>query len=166
MITRTKQMIEAANVVVPGRAQIEISHHYGIDQFDSVGAVLIDLINREYCKKLILMFPKQRHPEHCHIKKEETFLIVHGSITISLNGESRVYKRGDLLVVERNVRHSFYSENGVIMEELSSTHYPSDSYYTDVDIQAATERKTIIQFWPSDASEAKEKEAMLASVAC
>ena len=46
---------------------------YDMDKFEKVGALLITIINRDYCKKLIAQLPGQSHPSHYHEKKEETF---------------------------------------------------------------------------------------------
>jgi sialic acid synthase SpsE/quercetin dioxygenase-like cupin family protein len=147
IVQRINAMIQRAGVVVPGQAELEISHHYGVDRFDEVGATIINLVNRSYCKKLIVVMPGQSHPEHFHKVKEETFLVLHGDITISLEGTSREYGPGSLLVVERGMRHSFQSRGGVIMEEISSTHHKGDSYYSDPAIVTVDERKTQIAYW-------------------
>jgi N-acetylneuraminate synthase len=147
IVKRAKDTIRQAGVVIPGQADFEISHHYGVDRFEETGATLISLVNREYCKKLIVVLPGQRHPEHYHKRKEETFLVIHGRITIVLNGERKELTRGDVLVVERCARHSFQSDIGCIMEELSTTHYPDDSFYTDPAIAPVEERKTSITYW-------------------
>ena len=39
-------------VVVPGQADLEISHHYGLEKFEETGLTMITVVNREYCKKL------------------------------------------------------------------------------------------------------------------
>jgi N-acetylneuraminate synthase len=147
IVQRINSMIQETRVIVPGQAELEISHHYGVARFEEVGATIINLVNREYCKKLIVMLPGQRHPEHCHKLKEETFLVVHGDISINLAGTRKDYGPGDLLVVERGTPHSFESRGGMIMEEISSTHYKGDSYYTDPSIVPVDERKTLISYW-------------------
>ncbi len=38
----------------------------------------------------------------------------------------------------------------MIMEEISSTHHKGDSYYTDPEIVAVDERKTLISYWLGD----------------
>ena len=45
------------------------------------------------------------------------------------------------------VRHEFSSENGSIVEEISSTHYKDDSYYTDPAIMENKQRKTLLTYW-------------------
>jgi quercetin dioxygenase-like cupin family protein len=147
IVNRVRDVLRNANAVVPAQAHFEISHHRGLDRFEDTGAVLITLVNRDYCKKLIVLLPGQSHPEHRHKEKEETFLVAHGSITIDLNGNKHEYKRGDLLMVERGARHSFSTAEGVVMEELSSTHHNDDSYYSDPDIGPAVDRKTFVTYW-------------------
>lgn len=147
IMQRINAMIQQAGVVVPGQAELEISHHYGVERFEEVGATIINLVNREYCKKLIVMLPGQRHPEHYHKLKEETFLVLSGDIAIEIGGNTRECGPGDLLVVERSVPHSFRSRQGVIMEEISSTHHKGDSYYSDPLIAPVDERKTLIAYW-------------------
>ena len=147
IVRRVNSMIQHAAVVVPGQAEFEISHHYGVERFEEIGATIINLVNREYCKKLIVMLPGQRHPEHHHELKEETFLVLHGDISIDLEGVRKECVSGDLLVVERGVRHSFRTRQGVIMEEISSTHRKGDSYYSDPAIAPVDERKTQISYW-------------------
>ena len=36
-----------------------------------------------------------------------------------------------MVTVERGSRHAFSSQEGVVFEELSTTHYPNDSFYDD-----------------------------------
>ena len=120
-------------MVVPAGSSFEISHHYGIDSFEEIGVTIIDCINREYCKKILVVLPGQSHPVHYHVKKEETFVVLHGTLEITLDGVSRTLHKGDLMTVERNVRHSFSSPEGCVFEEISSTHYLNDSFYDDTD---------------------------------
>ncbi|HUB33110.1 MAG TPA: cupin domain-containing protein, partial [Bryobacteraceae bacterium] len=107
----------------------------------------------------IVMLPGQWHPEHHHKLKEETFLVVHGDITIDLEGERRECGPGDLLVVERGMRHSFRTRQGLIMEEISSTHRKGDSYYSDAAIAPVDERKTLISYWLGAVEEPAGKRA-------
>jgi N-acetylneuraminate synthase len=118
-----------------------------MDHFAEFGLVMITVVNREYCKKLIAMLPGQTHPEQYHLKKEETFVILHGSMTLWLEGEQREAGRGDVITVQRCVKHKFHSKEGVVFEEISSTHFPDDSIYTDTSIAANTRRKTLLTYW-------------------
>lgn len=146
-VRKTKALLEAGHVVIPGQSDLEISHHYGMDRFEEFGLVMITVINREYCKKLIVMLPGQTHPEQLHQRKEETFVILHGRMTIWLDGEGIEAKRGDVVTVQRGVRHTFHSPEGVVFEEISSTHHSDDSFYTDPAINANPQRKTLLTHW-------------------
>jgi len=147
IVQQVKKLLSEGNVVVPGMATLEISHHYGLDLFDETGCTIINVVNREYCKKLIVVLPGQEHPEQCHKIKEETFVVLHGEVDITLNGEKKRCQRGDVTTVTRGTRHIFSSRTGAIIEEISSTHYKDDSYYTDDTIHENKDRKTIISHW-------------------
>ena len=146
-VDAVKKLLAKGHIVVPGKSDLEISHHYGMPKFHEFGLVMITVVNREYCKKLLVMLPGQTHPEQHHIKKEETFLILHGEIEIALDGVPATYRSGDVVTVARGVRHKFHSKHGVVLEELSSSHYPDDSYYTDPAIHQNTNRKTLLTYW-------------------
>ena len=137
-------MLEQAGVSYPGRANFEVSHHYGIDKIYEFGIVMLTVVNREYCKKLIIVLPNQKHPEQYHLKKEETFHVLYGELDLTLNGELKVLRKGDVCTIERNTKHCFSSKSGAIIEELSTNHDSNDSYYTDDNIMKNQERKTII----------------------
>lgn len=144
---KIRQLIVKSDVPLPGKFDLELSHHYGIDNFETVGATIIRCINREYCKTIIITLPGQKNPTHYHMKKEETFQVLYGDLILEMNGASKEYKRGDIIIVEREVRHSFTSKNGAIFEEVSTTHYKEDSYYEDEKVVANKNRKTEMTFW-------------------
>lgn len=146
-IGKVQEMLIESKVHLPHMLQFELSHHYGIERLEECGAVIINCINRQYCKKLIIMLPGQRHPVHFHKKKEETFQILSGELFLDLGHGEEVYRPGDIILVEKGVKHSFRSEKGTIFEEISSTHYPDDSYYDDQDILKNKNRKTEMTFW-------------------
>jgi hypothetical protein len=52
-----------------------------------VGAVLINVINRAYAKKVLVQLPGQTHPLHFHKLKEETFLVLWGELISELESE-------------------------------------------------------------------------------
>ena len=91
--------------------------------------------------------PKQKHPLHCHIKKEETFQVLYGDLILNLEGKEKLLKQGDMQTIESNMNHSFLSDNGCIFEEISTTHYPNDSFYRDEKIINNKNRKTYMTFW-------------------
>ncbi|MEK7658926.1 MAG: N-acetylneuraminate synthase family protein [Patescibacteria group bacterium] len=147
IITQMRKFLEEAKIALPNRLEIEISHHYGIDDFYNHGAVIITCVNREYCKKLIVLFPNQSHPMHMHKQKEETFQILYGDLAINLDGIEKEYKPGDIILVQRGAKHDFKTKNGAILEEISTTHFKNDSFYDDEKIAENENRKTKLTHW-------------------
>jgi len=147
IIERSKLHFESAGVVIPNRSAVEVSHHYGIDRFDEFGIVMVTVVNRDYCKKVIGVFPGQTNPEHLHKRKEETFVCLSGTLLVDLGGEIHTLTPGDILTVEVGTPHSFSSPDGAVFEEISSTHFVNDSFYTDESINDNPDRKTKISVW-------------------
>ncbi len=147
IVQRVKEILNKSNVPIPPKVDLEISHHYGIERFDQSGLVMITIVNREYCKKMIIMLPGQSHPEQLHKQKEETFHILWGDVWIMLDGKEKLCKAGEVVVIERGVKHSFHSDRGVVIEEISSTHYVNDSFYSDAAIMKNKSRKTLLTYW-------------------
>ena len=146
-IAKVRDMLIDSKVQLPHTLQFELSHHYGLERLEEWGAVIINCVNREYCKKLIIMLPGQRHPSHFHKRKEETFQVISGELFLDLGEGEKSYRPGDIILVERGVKHSFRSDKGCIFEEVSGTHFVDDSYYDDAQILKNTNRKTEMTFW-------------------
>lgn len=144
---RVKELLSHTRMAVPGGADLEVSHHYGLERFDEVGLVIITVVNRGYCKKLLVSLPGQMHPEQYHEKKEETFHVIHGEIMLELDGEPMLCRAGDVVTIEPGVRHKFKTETGAVIEEISTTHNLNDSFYTDPAIMANKQRKTLLTYW-------------------
>jgi sialic acid synthase SpsE/mannose-6-phosphate isomerase-like protein (cupin superfamily) len=128
---RVTALLRTGNIVVPGHAAMEISHHYGLERFDEYR---ITAINREYCKKPIVVLPGQKHPAPHHEHKEETFHVLHGSLSLTLDGMTRDCGPGEAAVAGRGVHHAVESAGGAVFEEISSTHHLADSCHLDTEI--------------------------------
>ncbi len=146
-VDRVKAVLRSSHIVVPGKSELEISHHYGMEKFADFGLTMVTVVNREYCKKLIVLLPGQAHPEQFHRNKEETFVVLNGRMTVWLDGEPRTVEAGDVITVQREVRHRFHTDEGIVFEEISSTHHPDDSFYTDPAIARNPRRKTFLTHW-------------------
>ena len=144
-----KGMIYEAQLTLGNDFQIELSHHDGIEQFRRTGAAIINVVNRDYCKKLVVTLPGQNHPPHAHKIKEETFQLLWGDLEVTLNGTTVRMEPGDKMLVEPGQMHSFRSSGGGIFEEISTKHFTNDSYYADERINKMDllERKTVLENW-------------------
>jgi len=144
-----KGQIFEAGIVLGDEYPIEISHHYGLESFRQTGCILVNLVNREYAEKLIILLPSQSHPLHHHKKKEETFRLLWGDVEVSQNGETVPMAPGESLLIQRGDVHGFTSVGGAILQEVSTTHIVGDSYYEDVRIRELDpmQRKTMLERW-------------------
>jgi sialic acid synthase SpsE/mannose-6-phosphate isomerase-like protein (cupin superfamily) len=142
-----KKLINECKITIPGGANLEISHHYGIEKFNENGLTMITIVNREYCKKLLISLPGQRHPEQYHKIKGETFYVIYGQVKMILDDIESILNPGDVLTIQPGVRHAFSTDTGSIMEEISSTHFLNDSFYTDEKISQNQNRKTFLTYW-------------------
>ncbi|MCR4874251.1 MAG: N-acetylneuraminate synthase family protein [Clostridia bacterium] len=149
IIHDVKGMLAEANIVVGPDFELELSHHYGLDKFREYGATIVNIINREYCKKLIIMLPGQKHPNHYHKVKEESFQVLYGKLDLIMDGKYQEVRTGEVVTVKRNSQHAFSSKDGCIFEEISTTHVKNDSYYEDERIAKLDlmQRKTILENW-------------------
>ncbi|HEX7336629.1 MAG TPA: N-acetylneuraminate synthase family protein [Gemmatimonadales bacterium] len=144
-----KAMLNEARVVLNTDFEAEFSHHYGLARFKDWGATIISCVNRSYCKKLVIQTPGQRHPSHYHKRKEETFQVLHGILEVIIDGRRRTLHPGDTLLLQQGVWHEFWTDTGVIFEEISTTHYNDDSFYEDKEINRLerAQRKTVVNHW-------------------
>jgi sialic acid synthase SpsE/mannose-6-phosphate isomerase-like protein (cupin superfamily) len=144
-----KGMLNEARIALSTDFEAEFSHHYGVPRFPEWGATIIDCINREYCKKLIIQIPGQRHPLHYHKRKEESFQMLWGVLHLELEGRPRTLYPGDIALIQQGVWHAFRTETGAIFEEISTTHFNDDSFYEDKAINQIprAQRKTRVNNW-------------------
>lgn len=148
-VHEVKALLNEARISLNSEFEVEYSHHYGISRFREYGAVIINCINREYCKKILVQLPGQNHPLHFHKLKEETFQVLYGKLTVSVDGHVRTLKPGEVYLVMPGVWHSFWTDTGCVFEEVSTTHYNNDSTYKDANINKLQrhERKTVVDHW-------------------
>lgn len=146
----TKQInkfVKEANLVIPEDCVLEISAHYGLDDYKNNGCAIFSLVNREYCKKYIILLPEQKHPTQFHKIKEETFILISGDLELVVDNKTHNLSKGSIYVIQRGSEHQMTSKNGCIIEELSTTHIPDDSYYLDNSINENKNRKFVVNYW-------------------
>jgi len=147
IVKKIKKLINKSKILIPNGVDLEISHHYGLDNFSKYGISMFNIVNYEYCKKIIAVFPNQKHPEQYHKIKKETFHILYGELKLKINGKNINLKQKDIVTIKPGDKHAFFSKTGCIFEEISSNHKINDSYYTDSRVLKNKNRKTFIKFW-------------------
>jgi N-acetylneuraminate synthase len=98
----------------------------------------------------LILLPNQKHPSHFHKIKEESFIILSG--TLLLKDGKRIFnlKEGDVIHLKKNSWHDFIAgSNGCIFEEISTTSLRNDSFYKNnkINAQKLEQRKTFINKW-------------------
>tara|TARA_R110002110_G_scaffold109819_2_gene273774 strand:- start:1133 stop:2632 length:1500 start_codon:yes stop_codon:yes gene_type:complete len=149
-IHEVKGYLNESNIFVPSDSDMEISHHYGIENIFDTGCFISTIVNNnEYANKILVILRGQKHPSHYHLKKDETFYIISGELFLILEGNEIKLSKGSKYRIPRNTVHSFYTNTGCIIEEISTTHYNNDSNYLDPKISKITrsERKTKVFNW-------------------
>ena len=147
IVEKLRSFVKEARINLPYGVLMEISHHYGLENFYSTGMAMITIVNEEYCKKILFLLPGQQHPEQFHKQKKETFHVIYGTLNLELDGRPFLLKPGETQTVKAGVRHKFYSDSGCVIEEISTTHKNEDSFYVDDQIQSNVNRKTVVNFW-------------------
>ncbi len=149
LIHDVKGMLYEANIAIGDKFELELSHHYGIEHFRHYGATIINILNREYCKKILVVLPGQQHPVHYHKIKEESFQVLAGTLKLTLDEKEILVDAGEVITIERGKKHAFTSDRGCIFEEISTTHVKNDSYYDDnrINEMSLSDRKTIFENW-------------------
>jgi N-acetylneuraminate synthase len=154
IMLQVKGMLNNAKIFIGRDSSVEVSHHYGLERFREFGCVIINCINRAYCKKIIVQLPRQKHPYHYHDKKEETFQLLYGDLEVELEGKRTRLDVGDTSLIKPKQWHKFHTLDGAIFEEVSTTHYNEDSLYEDEKIARfpREKRKTKIDNWEAAVS--------------
>ena len=61
--------------------------------------------------------PGKQVPDHDHPQTEQVMAIIDGEATVTVAGERREVKAGDVIVINPGVRHSVFSESGMTFFE-------------------------------------------------
>lgn len=135
ILKQVKELIKESHVVLPKQGEIKLYHHKGIENFASIGAVFISVIQHDYCKFIVVMLKGQTYPLHYHRIKEESYFILYGDLKVNIEEETVELSKGDLVNVPRRYSHSFSTANGCVFEEVSTAYLNNDSVYDDPNIK-------------------------------
>ncbi len=109
--------------------------HFGLGDFARIGEIEYWIVNdteNAYCGKFLFLFDGQRCPLHHHLRKDETFYIVRGSVEMDVNGEERRMAAGDVLKVAPGSPHTFAAVDGpALVLEVSLPSVPGDNVFAD-----------------------------------
>jgi quercetin dioxygenase-like cupin family protein len=90
----------------------------GVEAWQFVDGVSLHAIGGEQILLCRVTYePGKQVPDHNHEQTEQVMAIIDGEVRITVDGETKDVKAGDVIVINRGVRHSLYSENGVTFFE-------------------------------------------------
>jgi quercetin dioxygenase-like cupin family protein len=90
----------------------------GIEAWQFVDGVSLHAIGGEQILLCRVTYePGKQVPDHNHEHTEQVMAIVDGAVRITVAGETKDVEAGDVIVINRGVQHSLYSENGVTFFE-------------------------------------------------
>lgn len=126
---QVRRQLEAAGVPLTPDTQIEIAD-FGLGHFEREGLGIVVRVNEtEYCSKYLTLFPGQECPTHYHKMKKETFFALQGEVELNVDGEALRLSPGQSLTLKPGSRHSFRSDAGAVIEEVSTHDENADSYF-------------------------------------
>jgi quercetin dioxygenase-like cupin family protein len=90
----------------------------GRDSFEFVDGVRLHAIGGDQVLLCRVRYePGKRVPWHAHEDTEQVMLILDGEVDMTIEDESRSLGPGDVVVVNRGLRHKLHSEGGVTFVE-------------------------------------------------
>jgi quercetin dioxygenase-like cupin family protein len=90
----------------------------GVEAWQFVDGVRLHAIGGEQILLCRVTYePGKQVPDHAHEHTEQVMAIIDGAATVTVAGETRDVKAGDVIVINRGVRHSVFSESGLAFFE-------------------------------------------------
>ena len=93
----------------------------GRDSFEFVDGVRLHAIGGEQVLLCRVQYePGKQVPWHAHEDTEQVMFVIDGEVEMTIEDETKTLAVGDVVVVNRGLRHKLYSEGGVtFMEALA-----------------------------------------------
>lgn len=90
----------------------------GRESYEFVDGVHIHAIGGDQVLLCRVQYDAGKHvPWHAHEDSEQVMLVVEGEVEMTIEDETKVLGPGDVVVVNRGLRHTLHSANGVTFIE-------------------------------------------------
>ena len=133
--TGALSMLRGAGIVLAKDEEIEITD-FGKNNYPKIGLGLVIRVSEpEYGSKWLTVLPGQVCPNHSHKLIKETFFVIKGDVMMRMGDEVVDMRAGDKLTMPAGTWHTFTSDGGAIIEEVTTRQVKDDSYFEDADIQ-------------------------------
>jgi N-acetylneuraminate synthase len=134
-LSQLRQLLLKSHIVLPKNGEVKLYHHNGLDNFLSVGALFVSVIQHNYCKFIVAMLGGQSYPLHFHRIKDESYFVLYGDLKVAIEEKVHFLSKGDVINVPRRFTHSFLTRAGCVFEEVSTAYLNNDSIYADPGVQ-------------------------------
>jgi mannose-6-phosphate isomerase-like protein (cupin superfamily) len=128
-------MLRGAGIVLARDEEIEITD-FGKGDYERLGLGLVVRVSEpEYGSKWLTVLPGQVCPNHFHEHIKETFFVIKGDVEMRIGDETVEMRAGDKLTMPPGTWHSFTSDHGAIIEEVTTRQVEGDSQFEDPEIR-------------------------------
>jgi len=107
---------------------------FGLGRFDEIGEIEFWIANEEeagYCGKFLFVTDGQTCPYHRHGEKHETFFVLKGAVHMVVDGQEKVLREGETLVMPPGRGHSFTGLGPALLLEVSMPSRRQDNFFAD-----------------------------------
>ena len=114
------EQIQRMGIALPASEPLVLD--FGLGQFKRYGLFEFWIANEMqagYCGKYMFVLDGQACPRHFHHVKHETFFVVRGKLSITLDDDELILDEGHTLAIEPGRMHSFTGIGPTLMLELS-----------------------------------------------
>ena len=111
---------------------------FGLGDFYKIGLIecwIANEIEAGYCGKYLFLFDGQRCPAHRHEQKHETFCVVKGDMTLTVDGRDHKLAIGDVQAVPPGYLHTFVGDGNALILEISMPCVVADNQFENPTIQ-------------------------------
>jgi D-lyxose ketol-isomerase len=130
-----QSMLRGAGIVLAKGEEIEITD-FGKNDYARLGLGLVIRVSEpEYGSKWLTLLPAQVCPNHHHKHIKETFFVIKGHVRMRTGDEVVDLRAGDKLTMPPGTWHTFTSDDGAIIEEVTTRQVEGDSYFEDPGIK-------------------------------
>jgi len=105
-----------------------------LGEFEKTGLIEFWIANEEdagYCGKFLFVFDGQTCPLHHHATKHETFFVLKGRVRMTVDGQTRIMKEGEVLTMPPGTEHSFTGLGDALLIEVSMPCMLEDNFFAD-----------------------------------
>ncbi len=122
----------AAGMPPSTNVEITMMHPDGPGTFPQVGSVFVDTIEPHQINisRWVIQFPYQQLPEHKHLKRDEEFVVVKGTLFASVGLNTLRLGPGEKLKIPATTMHSVQSgDEGCIFKGTISKDHKTDVHW-------------------------------------